>query len=155
LNYIVVPADTGVTQVTAKGPWLGASPKALNLTLYYEVPAFTARVSMAKRDGYYTAYPIASGTCSPGITTTPIPTNPNTGVTYCNAPLINDFVGSEGTNNIDASVRFNLSEKLSLTLEGLNLTNQTSDRYAYVDNPVVTQYGSTGRQFVLGARYKY
>jgi iron complex outermembrane receptor protein len=155
LNYIVVPADTGVAQVTAKGPWLGASPKALNATLYYEVEKFGARVSMAKRDGYYTNYPIASGTCAPGITTTPIPADPNATAAYCNAPLINDFVGSEGTNNVDASVRWNVSENLSLTLEGLNLTNQTSDRYAYVDNPVVTQYGSTGRQFVLGARYKY
>jgi TonB-dependent receptor len=154
LTYIVVPADTGVTQVTAKGPWLGASPKALNLTLYYEVPSFSARVSLARRDGYYTNYPIASGTCAPGINGV-IPPSPNTAVTYCNAPLINDFIGSEGTDNVDASVRWNVSENLSLTLEGLNLTNQTSDRYAYVDNPVVTQYGSTGRQFVLGARYKY
>ena len=110
---------------------------------------------MAKRDGYYTNYPIAAGTCSPGITTNPIPANPNTGVAYCNSPLINDFVGSEGTNNVDMSVRWNVNKNLAVTLEGLNLTNQTSDRYAYVDNPVVTQYGSTGRQFVLGARYKY
>ena len=155
LNYIVVPEDVNVAQVTAKGPWLGSSPNAINLTLYYEVPTFSARVSMAKREGYYTNYPIASGTCGPGITTTPIPADPNATAAYCNSPLINDFIGSEGTNNIDASIRWNVMENLSLTLEGLNLTNQTSDRYAYVDNPVVTQYGSTGRQFVLGARYRY
>jgi TonB-dependent receptor len=155
LNYIVVPADTGVTQVTAKGPWLGSSPKALNFTLYYEVEDFSARVSMAKREGYYTNYPIASGTCSPGITTVPVPTDPNATAAYCNSPLINDFVGSEGTNNIDASVRWNIMENFSLTLEMLNLTNQTMDRYAYVDNPVVTQYGSTGRQYALGMRYRY
>jgi TonB-dependent receptor len=155
LNYIVVPADVGVAQVTAKGPWLGSSPNAINFTLYYEVKDFSARVSMAKREGYYTTYPLASGTCAPGITTVPIPTNPNTTAAYCNSPLINDFVGSEGTTNVDASVRWNIFENLSLTFEALNLTNQTMDRYAYIDNPVVTQYGSTGRQFTLGARYRY
>jgi TonB-dependent receptor len=154
LNYIVVPADTGVTEVTAKGPWLGSSPNALNFTLYYEVEDFSARVSMAKREGYYTTYPIASGVCAPGITGT-VPTDPNGAATYCNTPLINDFVGSEGTTNVDASVRWNIMENFSVTLEMLNLTNQTIDRYAYVDNPVVTQYGSTGRQYALGMRYRY
>ena len=52
-------------------------------------------------------------------------------------------------------MRWNCNENLSLTLEVLNMTNQTSDRYAYVDNPVVTQYGSTGRQFTLGMRVKF
>jgi iron complex outermembrane receptor protein len=159
LNYILDPGNgTTIAPVTAKGPWLSASPNAINMTLYYEVPNFSARVSMAKREGYYTNYPIAAGTCNPGISG-PIPASPNTAPSgtsaYCNSPLINDFVGSEGTNNIDASVRWNVMDNLSLTLEALNLTNQTSDRYAYVDNPVVTQYGSTGRQYSLGVRYRY
>jgi iron complex outermembrane receptor protein len=42
-----------------------------------------------------------------------------------------------------------------MSFEALNLTNQTTDRYAYVANPVVTQYGSTGRQFAVGMRYRY
>jgi TonB-dependent receptor len=157
LNYILDPGNgTSIAPVTAEGPWLGASPTSLNMTLYYEVENFSARVSMAKRAGYYTTYPLAGGTCAPGIIP-PVPPSPNTTPTggYCNSPLINDFVGSEGTKNIDASIRWNIMEKLALTLEGLNLTNQTSDRYAYVDNPVVTQYGSTGRQYTLGVRYRY
>ena len=28
----------------------------------------------------------------------------------------------------------------------LNITNQTEDRWAYLDEPLVTQYSSTGRQ---------
>jgi outer membrane receptor protein involved in Fe transport len=40
---------------------------------------------------------------------------------------------------VDASIRWNVNENLSFGLEMLNLTNQTSDRYAYLDNPVVTQ----------------
>jgi iron complex outermembrane recepter protein len=159
LDYILDPGNgTTIPQTLGKGPWLNASPTALNFTLYYEVPNFSARVSMAKRAPYYTQWPLAAGTCNPGISG-PIPASPNTAPTgdsaYCNSPLINDFVGSEGTKNFDASVRWNVIENLSVTLEGLNLTNQTTDRYAYIGNPVVTQYGSTGRQFVLGVRYRY
>jgi iron complex outermembrane receptor protein len=159
LTYILDPGNGTTIQPTyGKGPWLNASPTGLNATLYYETGGFHARVSLAKRAGYYTSFPIAAGTCGPGISG-PIPASPNTAPTgasaYCNSPLINDFVGSRGTENIDASVRWNVMENLSITLEGLNLTDQTSDRYAYVSNPVVTQYGSTGRQFVLGARYRY
>lgn len=142
LNYILDPGDgVNIPQTTGVGPWLNASPEALNFTLYYEVPSFSARVSVADRAGYYTAFPIAAGSCAPGV--------------GCNAPLINDFAGSEGTTNVDVSIRWNFNDNLSFGLEMLNLTNQTSDRYAYVDNPVVTQYGSTGRQYTFGMRYKY
>jgi iron complex outermembrane recepter protein len=158
LNYILDPGDGAlIPQTTAVGPWLGASPEALNFTLYYEVPHFSGRVSIADRAEYFTSFPIAAGSCAPGINTTtaPVPPSPDTGVTYCNAPLISDFVGSEGTTNIDASFRWIFNDNLSVALEVLNITNQTSDRFAYVDNPVVTQYGSTGRQFTLGMRFKF
>ena len=159
LNYILDPGDgANIPQTTAVGPWLGASPEALNFTLYYEVPNFSARVSVADRSEYFTTFPIAAGSCNPGINTTsgPIPASPNTApAAYCNAPLISDFVGSEGTTNVDMSLRWIFNENVSLGLEVLNITNQTSDRFAYVDNPVVTQYGSTGRQFTLGMRVKF
>jgi iron complex outermembrane receptor protein len=157
LNYILDPGNGGtIPQTTAKGPWLGSSPNAINFTLYYEVSNFSARVSLAQREGYFTTYPLASGTCSPGIIP-PIPASPDTVPPggYCNSPLVNDFAGSEDTSNVDASVRWNVLDNLSLTLEALNLTNQTTDRYAYVDNPMVTQYGSTGRQYTFGVRYRY
>lgn len=158
LNYILDPGNgTTIPQTTAKGPWLGSSPNALNFTLYYEVPNFSARVSVAQREGYYTTYPIAGGSCAPGIdtSTTAVPTDPNAAVTYCNSPLVNDFVGSESTLNLDASIRYNFNDNLAISLEALNLTNQTTDRFAYVDNPVVTQYGSTGRQYTFGVRYRF
>jgi len=158
LNYILDPGDgANIPQTTGVGPWLNASPEAINFTLYYEVPSFSARVSVADRAEYFTNFPIAAGSCAPGMTPTaaiPNPT-PNDAVTYCNAPLINDFSGSEGTTNVDVSLRWNVNENLSFGLEMLNLTNQTSNRFAYVDNPVVTQYGSTGRQYTFGMRYKY
>ena len=121
------------------------------------MPNFSARVSVAQREGYYTNYPIAAGSCAPGVDTSaaPVPADPNAAVTYCDSPLINDFIGSESTTNVDASIRYNFSENLAISFEALNLTNQTTDRFAYVDNPLVTQYGGTGRQYTFGVRYRY
>jgi TonB-dependent receptor len=163
LNYILDPGNgTSIGPTTAPGPWLNASPNALNATVYYETDNFSARVSVAQRDSYYTTYPIAGGTCSPGLVT-PLPDDWTPDRTAgnnqpggpCQGPLINDFVGSEETLNVDAALRWNYNERLSFTLEGLNLTNQTTNRFAYVDSPVVTQYGSTGRQITMGLRYRY
>ncbi|NBW08481.1 MAG: TonB-dependent receptor [Caulobacteraceae bacterium] len=133
LNYILTPQPL----VTGVGPFTGASPDAFNFTLFYEVPKFSARVSAAYRAEYVTQYPIASGTTDPG---------------FSDSPLVNDFLGSESTLNIDASMTYKLNKQITLTLEALNLTNQTTNRWGYADDPVVTNYGSTGRQFFVGAR---
>ncbi len=133
LNYILTPQPL----VTGVGPFTGASPDAFNFTVFYEVPKFSARVSAAYRAEYVTQYPIASGTTDPG---------------YSDSPLVNDFLGSESTLNIDASMTYKLNKQITLTVEALNLTNQTTNRWGYADDPVVTNYGSTGRQFFVGAR---
>ena len=147
LQYILDPGSTVAPlapQVTQGGPFLGASPDSANATLYYETPKWSARVSWAFRDRYVSTYPVAAGTCAPGL----IPG----GTTPCNAPLINDFIGSEATRNVDASLTWQATDYLSFTVEGLNLTNQTEDRWAYQEEPLVTQYSSTGRQIFAGFR---
>jgi hypothetical protein len=149
LQYILDPGSsvTPVSpQVTVGGPFLGASPNSANATLYYETPKWSARASWAYRDRYVSTYPLASGTCPPGLNFATTPPSP------CNAPLMNDFVGSEATRNIDASVTWQVRDFLSFTVEGLNLTNQTENRWAYQDEPLVTQYSSTGRQIFAGFR---
>jgi iron complex outermembrane receptor protein len=146
LSYILDPGQTVGTitpQVVAPGPFLGASPKSANFTLYYETPKWSARASAAYRAAYVTTYPIAAGTCAPGL-------QPNG--TPCDAPLLNDFLGSESTTNIDAQFTWQATDHLSFTLEALNITNQTEDRWAYQDEPLVTQYSSTGRQIFAGFR---
>ena len=152
LTYILDPGvvnpTTGVVTkapVYGTGPWLNASPDSINLTVYYETEKFSARVSAAQRAGYYTTYPVASGACDPGLQANGTP---------CDGPLMNEFGGSEETLNVDFSMTYSPTKRLSFSLEGLNLTNQTSNRYAY-NVPVVTQYGSTGRVITLGVRYKY
>ncbi|KQY75417.1 TonB-dependent receptor [Brevundimonas sp. Root1423] len=136
LNYILTPQPL----LISPGPFTGASPDAFNFTVFYETSKWNARVSTSYRAEYYTQYPIASGTCDPG---------------FCDSPLVNDFVGSEATMNVDASFRYNINDNFSLSAEALNLTNQTSDRFAYAADPVTTNYASTGRQFFLGVNMRF
>jgi TonB-dependent receptor len=143
LTYILDPGSTSSPvrpAVMQTGPFLGASPKSANFTVYYETQRWSARVSMAYRSGYVTTYPISSGACSPGV---------------CATPLINDFIGSGSTKNYDAMITYNLSEHFALSLEGLNLTNQTDDRWVYQADRLAAQYSSPGRQYFMGFRYQY
>ncbi|MFT3997152.1 MAG: TonB-dependent receptor [Asticcacaulis sp.] len=144
LTYILDPGTDTTAPIYGKGPWLGASPNAVNFTLYYEDEKINTRISLAQRDGYATTYPVVSGSCAAGVVN---------GVA-CDTPLINDFGGSEDTLNVDFAFSYNISKRLSFSLEGLNLTNQTTNRYYYSDTPVVALYGSTGRQFTVGLRYR-
>ncbi len=146
LNYIIDPGALATATTPAKarlvapGPFTGASPDAFNFTIYYDADKWSARVSTAYRAKYFTQYPIASGTCDPGV---------------CDSPLVNDFVGSEATTNVDASFSYKFNDHMSLSVEALNLTDQTSNRFGYADDPVVTSYTGTGRQFFVGFRMTY
>ncbi|MGH6978711.1 MAG: TonB-dependent receptor, partial [Brevundimonas sp.] len=136
LEYILDPARN----LTGTAPFLGASPEAFNATVFYEVPKWSARVSTSYRAAYQTTYPLASGGCDPGA---------------CDSPLINDFIGSEETLNVDAAFTYSLTDNVTLTAEALNLTNQTDQRWAYQADPVVQNYASTGRQYFVGARFTF
>ncbi len=158
LKYILDPGSPATSTAAAtpivygSGPWLGASPDALNATLYYSTDTIDARISVSKRSKYYDTFPISAGNCSPGLN--PVGTTA-TSQAYCTSPLILDFAGVQGTTNVDAKITYNYTQHLAFTLEGLNLTNQTTNKFAYVANPVVTNYASTGRQITVGLRYRY
>lgn len=87
-----------------------------------------------------TTYPIAAGVSDPG---------------FSDAPLLNDFAGSLETFNVDASVTYQLRQNVTLTAEALNLTNQTTNRWSYAEDRVVSNYGSSGRMFFVGARMSF
>ncbi|WP_343699402.1 TonB-dependent receptor [Caulobacter sp.] len=146
LNYILDPGALATATaaarpaVIAKGPFLGASPDSLNFTLFYEAPTWSIRGSVAHRAAYYTNYPVSAGSCDPG---------------FCDGPLVNDFLGSKATTNFDMAARYNINERVSLTIDALNLTNQKSERYAYPNDPMPTGYIATGRQIFMGARITF
>jgi TonB-dependent receptor len=109
-----------------EGTLFGLSKKALNGTLYYEDKKFSARVSASYRSGFVDA-------------------NSGTG---------NVFEGYASTINVDASVRYRLTEQLELSLEGINLTDEYRDRWTDIDTKRNYEYNHFGRTILFGARFK-
>ena len=104
----------------------GLSKRAFNGTLYYEDAKFSARVSASYRSGYIDA-------------------NSGTG---------NIFEGYNSTVNVDASVRYRLTEALEFSVEGVNLTDEYRDRWTDQDANRNYEYNHFGRTFLFGVRYK-
>ena len=67
----------------------------------------------------------------------------------------NDVEGKNKSTNVDLSLSYKLSPKIDLTLEGVNLTNQPNDQFISRarDSVVVNNY--TGREVLVGLRYKF
>lgn len=131
-NYTYVKAqmdyvnNTGV--VLATRDLQGLSEATKSATLYYEDEKFAARVSLADRSDYLT-----------------------------NA-IGRDNNISEGTNatrNIDASMSYQLNDNWKLTFEALNLTDEVDDQWVDASGNRLTYYHATGRQYYLGAQYKF
>ncbi|WP_311268088.1 TonB-dependent receptor [Sphingobium sp. WCS2017Hpa-17] len=121
----VVPGGGNIASVR-NATLFGLSKRAFNGTLYYEDSKFSARVSASYRSGY-------------------IDQNSGTG---------NVFEGYNSTVNVDASVRYKLTEGLELSLEGINLTDDYRDRYTDLDANRNYEQLHFGRTIQLGARFK-
>ncbi len=134
LNYTRVESEIDycndalcATFVTAD--LINLSPTAYNGTLYYEDDRFSARLSASYREQYLQNVPGRNG---------------------------NAIEGKKDTLNIDASASFNLTEQISLTFEGLNLTDEENHQFVGDDSRSSTSvYHHTGRQYYLGARYRF
>jgi len=89
---------------------------------------FSARVTLAHRDGYLTTVPGRNN---------------------------NDVEGTKGTTNVDFSASWKLNEWLSLTFSAINLTNEANDQYigSVGDRSVV--YTKTGREYYAGVSVKF
>jgi TonB-dependent receptor len=111
---------------TRQATLFGLSRTAYNGTLYYEDTKFSARVSASYRSGFIDA-------------------NSGTG---------NVFEGYAATVNVDASVRYRLTEQLEVSLEGINLTDEYRDRWTDVDQRRNYEYNHFGRTILFGARFK-
>ena len=121
----VVNATTGAT-VTQ--PLVGQSPESFSGTLYYERGPFEARISSTWRDEYLTTVPASSN---------------------------NDVEGKAATLNLDFSASYQLTEKVDLTFEAINLTDVYDERWISSERQNNLNYEHTGREFVIGVRYRY
>jgi len=133
LNYTDVQSEieyvklVGTTTTFVKDDLTGLSPSAFNATLYWENEVFGARVSAAYRDEYLTTVPGRNN---------------------------NDVEGTAETLNIDFSATWTVMQNFDLTLEALNLTDEFQDQWLDPTDRV-SYYHHQGRQFLLGARYKF
>jgi len=131
-NYTYV--DSKIQYVTAAGvaslrtDLVGLSKNAYNATLYYEKERFSARVSTARRANYLTTVPGRNNS---------------------------DVEGTKGTTHVDFSASWKWNEHLEFTFEGLNLTDEANDQWVDSNGDRVSVYHNTGREFMLGVRYKF
>jgi iron complex outermembrane receptor protein len=132
LNYTGVDSEIDYVDqtgaVVATADLTGLSKSAYNATLYWENEKFSARVSAAYRDEFLTTVPGRNG---------------------------NNVEGTAETLGVDASTKWTVTPNLDLTLEALNLTDEFQDQYVDSNGDRLSYYHHQGRQYLLGARYKF
>ena len=131
LNY--TSADSGVDYLNSLGQTVsadlaGLSDSSYNATLYFDNKTFSARVSAAFRSEYLTTIPGRDG---------------------------NDVEGTNDTMNIDFSSTYNFNDHFSVSLEALNLTDEVQDQWVDSIGDRLSFYHHQGRQYYVGARWKY
>lgn len=115
-----------LTNVAVTNTLSNVSKKAFNGTLYYEDSKFSARVMLSYRSRYHEG---ASGTG-------------------------NVLEGFGASTNLDASMRYKLTDWVELSVEGSNLLD--TYRYRYADFAADRNYENNhfGRTILFGARFK-
>ncbi|MNS06283.1 catecholate siderophore receptor CirA [compost metagenome] len=132
-NYTFVDSDIEYLTSTTPGAatitetLVGLSKNAANFTLYYETDKFSIRGSLAYREGYLTQVPGNDG---------------------------NSVHGTNDTTNFDMQASYAISDKLKVSVEGINLTDEFNDQYVDASNRLNVRSHS-GRQFFVGLRYTF
>jgi len=107
---------------------INLSPRSANATLYYDDGKFSARLSASQRSSFLTRVPGQNN---------------------------NDVEGKNRTLNVDVSLSYKVNEKLEATVEGVNLTNEANDQFTSRARNSVVVNNVTGREFLVGLRYKF
>ncbi len=128
-NYTYVTSEANFGTVVSTLP--GLSENSYNFTLYYETDRLGVRGSINGRDDYITSPNGSNGNAQEATT---------------------------GPTRLDMSAFYNITEDLKITLEGVNMTNETERLYTtgpIGDMNLVREYNTTGREVYLGLRYNY
>jgi iron complex outermembrane recepter protein len=147
IEYVTSPSGASLP---VKNDLTGLSGEAYNATLYYEDSNFSIRASAAYRDRYLTRVPGSNA----GVPS-PIPVLPAVDPNPLPITSVQDAEGTNETLSVDMSASYNVNSHFTLTLEGLNLTDQFNDQFIDTKSNRVVVYNHTGRQFFVGARYKF
>lgn len=125
-NYTILDSSlTGQSIIGIPTPPIGLADKAYNFTLYYENDKFQARVSYNYKDKYVE------------------------GIGYEMYPI-----WRSGYGQTDFSVSYNINERIQLSLEGINITDEVTKGYT-MDPSFPTMYEKSGRRFSLGLRMNF
>lgn len=114
-----------------RGSLEGLSENSYNAGLYYETDMFGGRVMVNGRDDYVTDQTGSNGNASHGTT---------------------------GPTRVDMSAFYNVTDYATITLEAINLTNETERLYTtgpLGNLDLVREYNSTGREVLLGLRVNF
>jgi iron complex outermembrane receptor protein len=133
LNYTRVESDIEYRQsatslLTVTAPLTQLSKHSYNATLYFDNGRFSARTSAAYRSDYLTTVPGRD---------------------------LNNVEGTAETLNIDFSASFEFNDHFSISLEGLNLTDEVQDQWVDDNADRLSFYHHQGRQFYVGGRLKF
>ncbi|MGW8367353.1 MAG: TonB-dependent receptor [Gammaproteobacteria bacterium] len=131
-NYSYVDATTLVVRsgqdVTV--PLEGLSKNSWNATVYYELDRWGVRLAVNNRDDYVTNNTGSNGNLEEATT---------------------------GPTRYDMSAFFHINDMMTMTLEGINLTDEAERLYTTGDGTLnlVREYNFTGRQLFLGLRVNF
>ena len=133
LNYTQVKSKieyivSPTSTATVTDDLVNLSPKSFNATLFYDDGTFSARVAGSQRERFLQRVPGQNN---------------------------NDVEGKNKSFNVDLQVSYKITPNLDVTLEGVNLTNQTNDQFISNQRNSVVVNNVTGREFVVGVRYKF
>jgi iron complex outermembrane recepter protein len=125
-NYTILDSSlSGQSLIGVPTPPVGLADKAYNFTLYYENDKFQARVSYNYKGKYVE------------------------GIGYEMYPI-----WRSGYGQTDISVSYNVNERVQLSLEGINVTDEVTKGYT-MDPSFPTMYEKSGRRFSLGLRMNF
>ncbi|MFG6490440.1 TonB-dependent receptor [Roseateles sp. BYS78W] len=107
---------------------INLSPRSWNASIYYDDGTFSGRVSTSARAAFLQTVLLTNNQLEQG---------------------------KNKTLNVDMSLGYKINSQLEVTFEATNLTNQPNDQFISraMNNVVVNNY--TGREYVVGARYKF
>ncbi|WP_421732032.1 TonB-dependent receptor [Brevundimonas sp.] len=125
-NYTVLDSSlTGSSKLGIPTPPVGLADNTYNVTLFYENAKFQARASYNYKDKYVE------------------------GIGYEMYPI-----WREGYGQLDMSASYNLTDRLQINLEGINVTDEATKGYTM--NPSFpTMYELSGRRINLGLRLEF
>ena len=132
-------SNTAVVTSFTENDLINLSPNTYNATLYYDDGKFSARVSTSYRDGYISE----------------ILSRENVWDLDGNQLITPDVTGKTSVRNVDFNMSYRIGKNLNLTFEAINLLDTPDERYVDSTLKMPDRYTVTGRQFYVGASYKF